>query len=103
MHSLNVALEVMDKEPSLGAIWLTFLLLGALGYLGSKNLPWLVAPALVAIAVATWVLLQDLLDPFVGPAMIVEAGWGYVILSGVAALAAAVMTIAGYRSRKRAA
>jgi hypothetical protein len=103
MRRLAVALEVMDKEPNLAFVWLVFLVIGAGGYWGAKARGWLLAPALGVIALAVWVMLHDLFDRQVGPAIIEEAGWSYVIVSVLAALVAAAMAIAGFRSRKRAA
>jgi hypothetical protein len=48
-------------------------------------------------------MLHDLFDRHLGPAIIEEAGWSYVIVSVLAALVAAAMTIAGFRARQRAA
>jgi hypothetical protein len=103
MHGLAVAQEVMDREPSLAFVWLVFLVIGAGGYWGAKARGWLLAPVLVLIALATWVMLHDLFDRHLGPAIIEEAGWSYVIVSVLAALVAAAMTIAGFRARQRAA
>jgi hypothetical protein len=95
--------EVMDKEPSLALIWLVYLAIGTAGYRAVKARSWLLVPVLFLITGATWSLFHDLADRYVGPAIIAEAGWGYLIVSGLAALVAVALTAAGYRSRKRAA
>jgi hypothetical protein len=50
-----------------------------------------------------WVLVGDIFDRQVGPAMLQEAGWGYVVPALVAPLVAAALAFVGYRSGKRAA
>jgi hypothetical protein len=79
----------MDKEPNLAFVWLVFPVIGAGAYWGAKARGWLLAPALGVIALAVWVMLHDLSDRQVGPTIIEEAGWSYVIVSVLPALVAA--------------
>ena len=96
-------LEVMDKEWSLLTVWLVFLVLGAAGFFLTRFRRWLIVPALLVVAVAAWGLIGELTDPFVGPAIVQEAGRGYVIQSYLAIVIATALTIAGLRARTRAA
>ena len=84
---MNVLLlfEVMDKEPSLFAIWISSLLLGIGGLLLSRYKWWLATLVIpIALALALGQILE-LRDPFVGPHIVREAGYSYVLHSYLAA------------------
>jgi hypothetical protein len=69
----------MDKEPSLTQIWIEFGVLILLGIgltLLHRRLALLVLPFIFLFAFGT---LDELQDPYVGPAILHEAGRGYVI------------------------
>jgi len=88
-------LEVMDKEPSLRAIWGAALLLGVVGYVATRFRRWLVFPALALVALAGWMELGGLLDPHVGPAIMQEAGMWYVAQAGAAIALAVILCVLG--------
>jgi hypothetical protein len=88
-------LEVMDKQPTLLAIWGAALLLGLLGFAAVRFRRWLVLPALALIAFLAWTQLGDLADPFVGPAIIQELGRGYLIQSCAAVALAVILSVVG--------
>ncbi len=88
-------LEVMDKEPSLRAIWGAAILLGLVGYLATRFRRWLVLPALALVAIAAWTQLGELLDPQVGPAIMNEAGQWYVAQAGAAIALALILCVLG--------
>ena len=92
--------EVMDKEPSLRAIWAGAAVLGLVGYAAARFRRWLVLPALALIAVAVWMQLGDLLDPHVGPAIMQEAGLWYVVQAGAAAALAVILCVVGLAPRR---
>jgi hypothetical protein len=74
--------EVMDKEPSPTDIWaftVVFLIFQLLLVRRGRWLPLVIWP--ITAAVAGSFLWDELLDPYVGPAIRIEAGWKYVILS----------------------
>ena len=84
-------LEVMDKEPSLPEVWSAAIILAAAGAIAGFLRPrWLFA-ILPLTAAASWVLLSELRDPYVGPAIRAEAGEDYVTQS-YAAIALALLT-----------
>jgi hypothetical protein len=73
--------EVMDKEWPLLWVLLVFLGPGLLGMLLCRKRPLLwfaIVPVLVVFAVGR---VSELIDPFVGPAIVREAGHGYVVIS----------------------
>src|SRR2546426_12479235 len=74
-------LEVMDKEPALRTVWGAALLLGLVGFLAARFRRWLVLPALGVIGVLAYWQLSELADAAVRPAIIQEAGGGYLIPS----------------------
>ena len=90
-----LVLEVMDKEPTLLAIWAASLVLGLLGFAAVRFRRWLVLPVLAVIAFVAWSQLGELADPFVGPAIIQEAGRGYLIQSCAAVALAVIISVLG--------
>lgn len=66
--------EVMDKEPAIGQIWLWALSLAFTGFVLSRVRWWL---AFVTLPL-TLLLIADVMDSSVGPAIRQEAGIGYV-------------------------
>jgi hypothetical protein len=67
-------LEVMDKEPSIAALWVSAIVLGVAGLILARwrRLAGLAVALVLGLAFAGTFL--DLRDPFVGPAMLREAG-----------------------------
>ena len=76
--------EVMDKEMPLGFILLFFPIAGILGFFLARKNPiflFLVYPLVFLFATLH---LSELNDPFVGKAIIREAGYSYVVQSYIA-------------------
>lgn len=96
-----VAAEVMDKEPTLAGTCGWSLIGGTLGFLGWRFRWW--AGASVALLPATYfvALHSELSDPYVGPAIVAEAGLGYVVGSYCAAIVFVLMHAAGMWSALR--
>lgn len=86
---------VWDKEPTLLAIWGAAVLLGVVGYYAVRFRRWLVLPALALVAFLAWSQLGELADPFVGPAIIQEAGRGYLIQACAAVALAVILPVLG--------
>lgn len=84
---MNVLLlfEVMDKEPSLLGIWISSVVLGIGGFLLSRYHWWLVTIVLTIAVVSALAQISELRDPFVGPDIVREAGYSYVLQSYLAA------------------
>jgi hypothetical protein len=74
-----VFFEVMDKEPSLLVTAILYGVLAALGYLLSRQRWWWGLLSLPFVAALAWRDVSELYDPFVGPAIVREAGYGYVL------------------------
>ena len=87
--------EVMDKEPSLLAIWAVCLLLAVGGLLLSKQKYWLPLIPLALALLFAWGHISELNDPSVGPQIIREAGYSYVVQSYVAMAIAVTLPLVG--------
>jgi len=103
MPPTMAVLEVMDKEPTLLAVWGAAVLLGLVGYTAARFRRWLVIPALAVIAFLAWAQLGELADPTVGPAIIQEAGRGYLIQSCAAVALAVILSVLGLAPKRGAA
>ena len=96
------ALEVMDKEPTLLAIWGAAVVLGLAGFAAVRIRRWLVIPALALVAIVAWSWLGELVDPAVGPAIIQEAGRGYLIQACAAVALAVILVVLGVVPKRAA-
>ena len=91
----SVFAEVMDKEPTLFAIW-AFALTGSLLCFLSVQYKWWTSIIIFPIAVARPLrCVIETLDPHVGPAIFNEAGWSYVLQCYAAAFLVLFSLVAG--------
>jgi hypothetical protein len=101
MLSLVLLREVMDKEPPLWALWSIALSLATGGFLLARR--WRLGgwiAALIAAILASSVI-SELRDPYVGPAILAEAGPGYKIQAYLlSAVSVAAPIIGALRSRR---
>jgi hypothetical protein len=67
----------MDKEPSVAALWMTAILLGLLGCLAGRWRRWASLPFIAWLGLSLWAGMGEVHDPFVGPAILREAGPTY--------------------------
>lgn len=70
------------------------------GFAAARFRRWLVFPALALVAFIAWSQLGELADPVVGPAIIKEAGRGYLIQSCAAVALAVILSILGVVPRR---
>jgi len=99
---MMAVLDMMDKEPTLRAIWGAATLLGLVGFAAARLRRWLVIPALALIAIIAWTRLGELADPTVGPSIIQEAGRGYLVQSCAAVALAVILSVLGLVPKRRA-
>ena len=93
--NLLLLFEVMDKEFPLEFICLYSLLVGFGGFwLTRWNPVFVVLPFLLALFSA-YALLTEINDPYVGPAILSEAGYSYVIFIYVSIILGFVLPLAG--------
>ena len=81
MLSLVLA-EVSDKmaSPAAMVVW-NIVLAVSTGLLARKKSWWAaltVLPLLIA-AMMAWLTIDELRDPYIGPAILHELGWGYIV------------------------
>jgi hypothetical protein len=76
--SLPASAEVMDKEPSQLAIWSWSIVAAGIGYGLCRLRPWLAFITLPLALSFIALILLELADPHVGPAILREAGWPYL-------------------------
>lgn len=90
--------EVMDKEPSLFALATSYAVLCAIAFLASRKRWWLGLLLLPAIGIFN--NISELRDPYVGPAILHEAGRQYVTMSyGMLFTALALLIVVALRQR----
>jgi hypothetical protein len=95
MNGLVILFEVMDKEPSLVQIWIVSLVFGVGGFFLANYRYWLLAVVLCIAVLLAWSHLSELHEPTVGPAIIQEAGYNYVVQSYVAITIAFLLPLIG--------
>lgn len=86
--------EVMDKEPTIGGLWGTALLLGLIGIGACAWNRWAGAAATLVAILFAWGVHSELSDPFVGRDILREAGPSYVRQSYMAILVCLSMHVA---------
>ena len=87
--------EVMDKEPTLAGFWSVAILLGLLGFFAWRQHVGLGVLAMAVAAFFVWSFYWELTDAHVGPAILQEAGAGYVVQAYGAMLVCAALHLAG--------
>jgi hypothetical protein len=73
--------EVADKEFTATTVVVTSLVVSGLGYGLVRASKWLVPLAIIPAALWALLVVPELTDLFVGPAILRELGYGYVALS----------------------
>jgi hypothetical protein len=90
-----ISLAVMKVEPSLPTVWALAAVFGGLGFWSARRWVW------PGLAVLAWILLSlrgvhnAVTDPVNGPALLPEAGQGYVTQSYVAHALSIAATLVG--------
>ena len=93
-------LEVMDKELPLWMVAVESVTIGITGFYLARRRSLLSIPVYV-LALLDASRIQELRDPYVGPAILKEAGLAYVVLSYLFAAIVLVLPLIGLlRSRK---
>lgn len=88
-------LEVMDKEPSLFTVWVAAAGFGAIGFWSARRWVWPAFPLLAWDLFSLATAHEELADPFVGPAILHEAGATYGTQTYVAHALCIAATAAG--------
>src|SRR2546426_11784178 len=97
-----LVLEVMDEVRPPRSVWGAALLPGVGGFAAARFRRWVPLPALAVIAFLAYSQLSELADPVVGPAIIQEAGRGYLIHSCAAVALAVLLSVLGLVPKRSA-
>lgn len=97
----TVQAEVMDKEPSLFSIWCWAIVTAVLLFAAARFRPWLLLVLASFPMLFFCNQLSEVTDPFIGPAILQEAGATYIASSWAAPVVTVGGAIAGWRLRKQ--
>lgn len=95
MYNFAFFFEVMDKEPGLIEIWLFYAALAVIGFGLTRFRSWLLAIVFPINLLLGLGWLTELHDQHIGPAILQEAGYAYVIQSYLAIVLAVVLPSLG--------
>ena len=92
--------EVADKEFTVSTLWIVALALSAVGFLLVRWRRW--AAIVVAMVASVWAFLivSELRDRFVGPAITLELGQRYVVQSYISAVLPFLFVVLGFLRSK---
>lgn len=95
--------EVMDKELSLSAVLITCTVLSTVGFLSARFKPSMLLCVVPISLFFCYGQISELQDPYVGPAIVEEAGKYYVYWSwaGIAMIFAAILIGYVFRLKQR--
>ena len=92
----SLALEVMDKEPTIIEWFLASLVLGLVGVLTCRRFPRAVFILLPIYLLLGWSCTDDMRDPYVGGSIRIEAGAKYFVFAYSAMVIAIATPLVGY-------
>jgi len=95
MLSLTLILEVMDKEVGVPTMWVLAALIGVGGFVACRRRPWAALLLLPLVALSARFQYEEINDPYVGPAILREAGAAYPLHSYASHAVAAALILAG--------
>lgn len=93
--------EVLDKEFSLPMLLAMAVVAAIVAFQVARRLPWVLAGLVPIVGLFFGLHLSELLDPFVGPAMALEGGQTYVVVSWVSPLFVVAAAVIGFVLRVR--
>ena len=96
-----VQAEVMDKEPSLFSVWLWAVVCATGLFFIARFRPSFLLVAVPLLSFFFYVQLSEVTDPSVGPGMLREAGYIYIVSSWAAPILAVIGAILGWWLRKQ--
>ena len=92
---IAVLFEVMDKELSITEIWLSYLVVGVIGFFLCHYRLWLIAPVVIFTLIFFPALLPQNQDELIRQAILQEAGENYYCNSYPAVVITIVLPIIG--------
>lgn len=101
VNTFPILAEVVDKEPTLTWLWTIAAILSAASFALCRWRRWTAVIAIPAAAFWIWLLLPEIRDRFVGPAILQELGRGYVIQTYLAAFVPLFFIVFGLLRKRR--
>ncbi len=99
----SVLAEVAGKEFAVSTLWIVALALSVVGFLLVRWRRWTAIASVTVASVWAYLIVSELRDRFVGPAITQELGQMYVVQSYVSALLPFLFLVLGFlRSRPHA-
>jgi hypothetical protein len=93
--------EVADKEFSVPTLWLVAAILAVVSFALCRWRRWTTVVAFPVTAIWLWLLLSEVHDRFVGPAISQELGRGYVAQTYITAFLPLLFLLLGVIWRRR--
>lgn len=90
--------EVMDKMPPMYFVWALYLFLGGVGFILARINPLLLTlltPIYILAVITSVLIFSELNSPYVGPQIIQEAGYGYLVHHYLAIFVGVLLQSAG--------
>jgi hypothetical protein len=101
VNTFSMLAEVVDKEPTLAWLWTVAAILAIASFVLCRWRRWTALFAGPAVVIWIWLLLPELHDRFVGPAILQELGRGYVIQTYLAAFGPLFFLVLGLSCKRR--
>ena len=101
VSTFSTLAEVADKEPTLTWLWTVAAILSIASFALCRWRRWAAIIAVPAAALWVYLLLPEIHDRFVGPAIQQELGRGYVIQTYLAAFVPVLFIIFGLLRKRR--
>jgi hypothetical protein len=93
--------EVADKEPTVMWLWTVAAIISAVSFALCRWRRWAALVAIPAAVIWIWILLPEINDPLVGPAILEELGRGYVMQTYFAAFIPLLFLVLGLIRKSR--
>ena len=101
VSTFSILAEVADKEPTLAWLWAVAAILSVASFALCHWRRWAAVVAIPAAVIWIWILLREIHDRFVGPAILQELGRGYVIQTYFAAFMPSLFLVLGLVCKRR--
>ena len=101
VSTFSTLAEVADKEPTVVWLWTVTAIISAVSFALCRWRRWAAIITIPAAVIWISVLLPEIRDRFVGPAILQELGRGYVVQTYFAAFVPLLFLVLGLTYRRR--